>query len=233
VSTIDPNKPVRYTKKNIDNFRNFATGYLGSGADIFTKEKTIKDKDGGDIKVFANRKPEECLGFQPGDIVYDGTYYTYVNGGLEFDGSSKISFDILSAQNVEEAMDLAFFGKDYDLPQSDNATRKGNPNPGYIKTPNANLQFNEVVGVSRSQALEAYYNALQEVGDCQWRILADAAGTAATAAPKYDDPDTAAKIDQGYQLVREFITDYENLLGTNIASLNKTQLEEAKNKLEK
>jgi hypothetical protein len=43
---------------------------------------------------------------------------------------------------------LAFFGKDYDEPQSDNAIRKGNPNEydgiKYKKHPNVNLQFNEV-----------------------------------------------------------------------------------------
>jgi len=44
-------------------------------------------------------------------------------------------------------MDLAFFGKDYDEPQSDNATRKGNPKrAGDEKHPNINLQFNEVKG---------------------------------------------------------------------------------------
>ena len=42
-------------------------------------------------------------------------------------------------------MDLAFFGKDYDEPQSDNAIRKGNPKrKGNKKHPNVNLKFNEV-----------------------------------------------------------------------------------------
>ncbi|CAG8584410.1 18008_t:CDS:2 [Cetraspora pellucida] len=81
VEKIDPDKPVRFTKKNIDNFRAFATGYTGPNSDIFTKQKTIKDRKGNDIQVFANRKPEECFGFQPGDIWVDNSGdYLYVNG---------------------------------------------------------------------------------------------------------------------------------------------------------
>ncbi|CAG8475267.1 6980_t:CDS:2 [Paraglomus occultum] len=147
VKKIDPTKPVRYTEEKINNFRNFATGYTGPNADVFTKKKTIKDKNGNDVQVFANRKPEECLGFQPGDVLKDSTNgkYFYVNGGWYFGGESKIYYDILSAQNAEEAMDLAFFGKDYDEPQSDKATRKGNPKrKGDKKYPSVNLQFNEV-----------------------------------------------------------------------------------------
>ncbi|CAG8584427.1 18009_t:CDS:2 [Cetraspora pellucida] len=134
-------------------------------------------------------------------------------------------FDILSAQNAEEAMDLAFFGKDYEEPQSDNATRKGNPNFGYEKTPNINLQFNEVVGMSHKEALDTYYGALKETAHCEWIIPGDAAGVGAKPAPKYDDPATKDKIDKGYQLATEFITDYEAYLGVNVASLDKTKLE--------
>ncbi|CAG8837952.1 22312_t:CDS:2 [Racocetra persica] len=136
-------------------------------------------------------------------------------------------FDILSAQNAEEAMDLAYFGKDYEEPQSDNATRKGNPNFDHEKTPNINLQFNEVVGISRKEALDTYYGALKAATHC------DAAGVGAKPAPKYDDPDTKDKIDKGYQLATEFITDYEEYLGVNVDSLDKTKLEEIKAKLEK
>ncbi|CAG8837954.1 22313_t:CDS:1, partial [Racocetra persica] len=43
---------------------------------------TIKDREGNDVQVFANRKPEECFGFQPGDIYADNSGgYFYVNGG--------------------------------------------------------------------------------------------------------------------------------------------------------
>ncbi|CAG8577786.1 7993_t:CDS:2 [Ambispora leptoticha] len=205
VEKIDPNKPVRYTKENIDNFRAFATGYNGPHQDIFTKEKTIKGPlDGNDVKVYANRLPEECFGFQPGDVYENGGDYLYINGGWFFDGETKIFCDILSAQNAEEAMDLAFYGKDYDELQSDNAVRKGNPNQvGDEKHPNINLQFNEVK---------------------------DATGAGATDAPKYDDPAIQVKIDQGYQLTKDFIADYEKLLAVNVANLNKTQLTEAKTK---
>jgi hypothetical protein len=42
-------------------------------------------------------------------------------------------------------MDLAFFGKDYDDPVSDNPVRKGNPKEeDSVKTPSPNLMFNEV-----------------------------------------------------------------------------------------
>ncbi|CAG8581401.1 41297_t:CDS:2, partial [Gigaspora margarita] len=196
VEIIDPNKPVRYTKENIDNFRNFANGYTGLHNDIFTKEKTI-NTNGQDVQVYANREPEECFGFQPGDIYVNvfGDYF-YFNGDQKFDGSSKMVFDIYAAQNAEEAMDLAFFGKDYDEPQSDNATRKG---------------------VTRQEALDAYYESLKEV-------------IGATPALKYDDPATKDKIDEGYRLAKEFITDYELWLSVNMKSLGKTELAGLKNR---
>ncbi|CAG8787746.1 24899_t:CDS:2, partial [Racocetra persica] len=50
VEKIDSDKPVRFIKENIDNFRAFATGYTGSNSDIFTKEKTIKDREGNDVQ---------------------------------------------------------------------------------------------------------------------------------------------------------------------------------------
>jgi len=74
------NASTKYTKKNIDNFRAFATGYTGLNADIFTKKETRQDDHGNNIQVYANRQPNECLGFQPGDIDYNGTDYFYVNG---------------------------------------------------------------------------------------------------------------------------------------------------------
>src|SRR6185369_4957008 len=108
IDIVNPNKLIRYIQENIDNFRNFSTGYTGPYSDIFTKEKTIKNKDGNDVQVFANRKPKECLGFQPGDVYNDFGNYYYNNGNISFGGNSKIFCDILFAQNAKEAMDLAF-----------------------------------------------------------------------------------------------------------------------------
>jgi hypothetical protein len=71
----NPDHPVRYTKENIDNLRNFATGYTGSNSDLFTKEMTIKDEEGNNVQVYANRLPEELFGFQPGDIYEDSGRY--------------------------------------------------------------------------------------------------------------------------------------------------------------
>jgi len=167
VSTIDSNKPVRYTKKNIDDFRDFADNYTGPNADIFTKQKTIKNKNVGNVQVFANRLPEECLGFQPGDIYRTNTSYLYRNGLKKFKGFSKVIMDIWAAQNAEEAMDLAFFGKDYEEPLSYQETRKGNPPFLQCKKhPNINLQFNEISGLSKLNTLNIYYEALKNVTEC-------------------------------------------------------------------
>ena len=72
--------------------------------------------------------------------------------------------DILSAQTAEEAMELAFFGKDYDEPQSNYppASRKGHPRVFFEKKyANLNLKFNEVEGYSRLSHLNHYFNALK------------------------------------------------------------------------
>ena len=236
----DPRKPIRYTKRNVDNLRNAGNNCYTTNPDDnpFTKKKTIKDRDDNDVQVYANRQPNELLGFQPGDIwnakiaPTDPDEFCYVNGNWVFKGRSKIFYDLLSAQNAQEAMDLAFFGKDYDEPQSEKAIRKGNPRNHYEKNPNVNLQFNEVKDWSHLEHLEHYYRALQSSG-VEWLIPGDASGAGAQPAPKYDDPDTKNEIDKNYNLAKDFITDYENLMGVTIANLNKTQLEEAKSKLEK
>ncbi|KLL01700.1 MAG: hypothetical protein MRERC_1c028 [Mycoplasmataceae bacterium RC_NB112A] len=79
ISLIDPTKPVRFTQKNIDAFRSFATGsfYSAELVDVFTKTKTITNKNGKAVQVYANRSPEECWGYQPGDIIRkaDGKHY--------------------------------------------------------------------------------------------------------------------------------------------------------------
>nr|CAG8558224.1 14955_t:CDS:10 [Entrophospora candida] len=150
VEKIDPTKIIRYTKKNIDEFRTSGTGYTGNFHDIFTATKTTKDEYNNDVEVFVNSDSRDCLGFQPGDIIFDfvKSRHQYVNGFVDasfyFGGKSKIYYDILCAQNVEEAMDLAFFGKDYNEPQSNIATREANPSSGCIKNPNLNLEFNEI-----------------------------------------------------------------------------------------
>jgi hypothetical protein len=60
----------------------------------------------------------------------------------------------------------------------------------------------------------------------------------ATPAEKYQDTSgnktaTGKEIDKNYDLAKEFITDYENYININITSLDKTQLEGIKSKLEK
>jgi hypothetical protein len=69
VKIRDPDKAVRYTKELIDIFRSPTPGHIGNYSDIFTKKEQGRDRRGNNIEVFANSKPEECLGFQPGDFL--------------------------------------------------------------------------------------------------------------------------------------------------------------------
>nr|CAG8433671.1 12633_t:CDS:2 [Entrophospora candida] len=124
VEKVDPDKVVRFTKENIDNFRNPFTNY-----DIFRRETELKDNSGNLVKdKHVNTEPKECLGFQPGDLILrfknDIYYHTYKN---------------------DEAINLAFFGKDYYFAQSEFSSdkRKENPRNGWVKTPNTNLKFDE------------------------------------------------------------------------------------------
>ncbi|MCE8167936.1 MAG: hypothetical protein I3275_04925 [Candidatus Moeniiplasma glomeromycotorum] len=240
VEKIDPSKPRIFTKFNIDNFRDFATGYTGSHAEVFTETKTIKKPNGEEVQVYANRLPEELLGFQPGNIYLDTKdKKRYHNSGSFFRGASKIVEDIWNAQNVDEALDLAFYGKDYDEPRSKKATRKGNPVYNVLrKHPNINLKFNEIRGESCLDALKRYYEALKETGNCEWIIPGNNTGAGWKKAPKYgtgnaDDQAVKEKIDKGFELAEKFIEDYEKLISVSIDSLDKNQLEEAKTKLEK
>ena len=240
VEKRDPDKVVRYTKENIDIFRSPTPGYTGANNDIFTKKKLDKDRRGKDIEVFANSKPEECLGFQPGDFSEINNNKLLNNGSWYFSGRSKILYDILSAQNVDEAMNLAFFGKDYDFAQSDYSpdNRKNHPKNNWVKTPNTNLKFNEVKDWDRKETLEHYYQAFSVQFDngiycCKWRIPGDDTGYGATDAPKWDDPYTQQKITEGYELAEKWIGDYETYLGLNFNSESIANLNVIKNDLEK
>ncbi|MCE8159206.1 MAG: hypothetical protein I3270_02205 [Candidatus Moeniiplasma glomeromycotorum] len=240
VEKIDPSKPRIYSKLNIDNFRDFATGYTGPNAEVFTKMKTIKKPNGEEVQVYANRLPEELLGFQPGNIYLSNkNKKRYHNSGSFFRGASKIVEDIWNAQNADEALDLAFYGKDYNEPRSRKAIRKDNPVYNVLrKHPNINLKFNEIRGESCLDALKRYYEALKETGNCRWIIAGNNTGAGWKEAPKYgtgnaDDQAVKEKIDKGFELAEKFIEDYEKLISVSIDSLDKTQLEEAKAKLEK
>ncbi|CAI2161738.1 1306_t:CDS:2 [Funneliformis geosporum] len=186
VNPIDRNKPVRLTKKNIDDFRTPTPGYTGQYSDIFTKKHTIQNGGGANIEVYVNSEPQDCMGFQPGDFGFSGT---------------KIYYDIISAQNAEEAMDLAFFGKDYNLPQSDNAIREGNPRQNYQKNPNIKLKFDEVN---------------------------DNTGDGAKDAPDYDDPHIKQTIDNNYEGSKLAQKIYEKCPLPNQDGFTKPVLEELK-----
>ncbi|MEG7978768.1 MAG: hypothetical protein NY202_02470 [Mollicutes bacterium UO1] len=100
-------------------------------------------------------------------------------------------------------MDLAYYGKDYDLPQSKNTTRQGHPSfAAAQKSPNVNLKFDEVVNQSRKATLYGYYEALKLANQCCWKIPADDE-SAFQVALDYNEPATKSQIDDGYQLASQ------------------------------
>jgi len=149
------------------------------------------------IKLFESTKREDCCGFQPGELTANGKYRGHGVGYLRNDGTkkhgrdvndyeeeTKIVIDIREANTVEEAIDLAFFGKDYTT-----GTDKKPNDPNY-------LFFNELKGhKTELELLEIYYKAFETGGT--------------TVKTAWDDatPNTGgrAKITAGRDAVKTFL----------------------------
>lgn len=113
----------KINKLTIDNFRDMMSkfGYMADGKapGAGGSNKGLEDKD-----TIKDRK--DCMGYEIGEKPLGGH-------GIEdmYSLLTKVEVDILEAPNRATAIDLAFYGKDFD------ATAKAN------KLPNPNLELNE------------------------------------------------------------------------------------------
>nr|CAG8507147.1 8351_t:CDS:2 [Entrophospora candida] len=113
-----------FTKTHIDRFRNFLQINMGT--------------DGGE-----ETDKRKCFGFQITDIDDKGKgHYQSRSGCNPQAGKTKITYDIWAAPNLDEAIDLAFFGVPY---------------AGMKNVDNSLLFLNEVEGKRRKEILDIYY----------------------------------------------------------------------------
>ncbi|KLL02506.1 MAG: hypothetical protein MRERC_1c109 [Mycoplasmataceae bacterium RC_NB112A] len=189
----------KVNKKTIDDFRDMMSkmGYMadGSAPAVDGSNKGLEDKD-----TIKDRK--DCMGYEIGE-------YPLGNHGIEHMYSllTKVEVDILESSNRAIAIDLAFYGKDYDN------TVKAE------KIPNPNLELNEQSAknfftIKVNTAGNGFEN---NPGGTGWRdtkptrvkilnnyyeVMKITSGQNTWADAKYDDVGAKGEIDKAYQAAK-------------------------------
>jgi hypothetical protein len=183
------------------------------------------DKDASDPRNFRGFKPTDMLTTTNMADVYGGHGQDMSDAGGVVAGKriTKIAKDIWYAPSLQEAIDLAFFGKHYFVDNPSGLTNKNVRLDERYKGGNDKclLYFNEVSGLNEKDTLDLYYDTLKSLqcggsggsvynktdnelrGGTEWstdNYHADNVKTPKGPAVK--------KVDDGYNVVKTFLDAY-------------------------
>lgn len=217
----------KYTKWNIDAFRH-ANWFGGTHGGVDYRGQTTAN---------------QCRGFLPGDI--DSDYkYKGCTGIMDKNLSwsvadkkiTKLVVDIWNSDNLDQAIDLAFFGKVHNQVGDKDGERYAESeklNPTYL------LKFNEIAEKNKLDTLEIYFEALKHqkcgnrdgLGLTNWSTE-NYHNAKLTSSTNTSSQTIVEKVENAYKAIKDFLTIYK-AADDALAGTDKVILQTAKTNLEK